>query len=206
MNERFYALPQERQHAMLNAGFSVFARTGFKKGSMDDVARAAGVSKALLFHYFGSKRNFYLYLYRYALDYLAEHLASRMYCDDEDDFFALIERGQALKFEILGEHPDLMQFLIAGYFEPSDEVSPEIRDRLFDLIAQSGKRFAERVDASKFADGITVEQATDIVMLFSDGFMRQQTPDKLADLDALNREYLAYLDVLRRRFYRKDCL
>ena len=67
MNEKFFSLPEDRQHVMLNAGFAVFSRNAYKKASMDDVAREAGVSKALLFHYFESKSGLYLYLHHYAM-------------------------------------------------------------------------------------------------------------------------------------------
>ena len=42
MNEKFFSLPEDRQHVMLNAGFAVFSRNAYKKASMDDVAREAG--------------------------------------------------------------------------------------------------------------------------------------------------------------------
>ena len=31
MNEKFYALPQEKQDRILNAGFRVFAKNSYKK-------------------------------------------------------------------------------------------------------------------------------------------------------------------------------
>ena len=206
MNEKFFSLPEDRQHVMLNAGFAVFSRNAYKKASMDDVAREAGVSKALLFHYFESKSGLYLYLYHYAMDYLVERLSSQLYADGETDFFALLARSQALKLEILRDHPDLMQFLVKGYFEESDEVSPDVRGRLFELVAASGAKFASRADASKFVDGVSVDEAANIVLWFSDGFMRAQPAEKRADMDALNAEYLDHLDVLRRCFYRKEYL
>ena len=66
MNTRFFELPEERQAAMRNAGLEVFAKQNYAKASMEEAARLAGVSKALLFHYFENKRGFYLYLYEYA--------------------------------------------------------------------------------------------------------------------------------------------
>lgn len=56
MNEKFFSLPEERQRAMLNAGYRVFAHNSYKKSPMSEIADAAGISKALLFHYFGNKK------------------------------------------------------------------------------------------------------------------------------------------------------
>lgn len=46
----------ERREALLAAALDVFAAQGYHGASIDDVARAAGVSKALVFQHFASKR------------------------------------------------------------------------------------------------------------------------------------------------------
>ncbi|HEY0747971.1 MAG TPA: helix-turn-helix domain-containing protein, partial [Steroidobacteraceae bacterium] len=51
---------------MLDAAVSIFARFGFRKASMDDVARAAGVSRQGLYLSFANKEE----LFRRALAHL----------------------------------------------------------------------------------------------------------------------------------------
>jgi AcrR family transcriptional regulator len=60
---------ESRQSALLDAAVSVFARFGYRKTSMDDVARAAGVSRQGLYLSFANKEE----LFRRAL----EHSLSR---------------------------------------------------------------------------------------------------------------------------------
>src|SRR5215831_12623371 len=50
----------ERRLQLLELGKRFFAAHAYDDVSMDDVAAAAGVSKGLLFHYFQSKREFYV--------------------------------------------------------------------------------------------------------------------------------------------------
>ena len=38
MNDKFYALPQEKQDRILNAGFRVFSRNSYKKSPMMEIA------------------------------------------------------------------------------------------------------------------------------------------------------------------------
>jgi AcrR family transcriptional regulator len=45
----------ERRQQLIDAGAALFAQRSYEEISMQDVARAAGVSKALLYHYFPSK-------------------------------------------------------------------------------------------------------------------------------------------------------
>ena len=56
MNERFFSLPEEKQQAILNAGYRVFSENSYKSSPMSEIAGAAGISKSLLFHYFRNKR------------------------------------------------------------------------------------------------------------------------------------------------------
>jgi AcrR family transcriptional regulator len=44
---------------MLDAGERIFGARGFRGSSMDEIAEASGITKALLYQYFGSKEGFY---------------------------------------------------------------------------------------------------------------------------------------------------
>jgi len=49
----------ERRRRLLDAGTALFATHGFEEISMREIAQAAGVSKALLYHYFPSKADLF---------------------------------------------------------------------------------------------------------------------------------------------------
>ena len=63
MNEKFFALPEEKQQRILNAGYRVFSQNSYKKSPMSEIADEAGISKSLLFHYFRNKKELYLFLW-----------------------------------------------------------------------------------------------------------------------------------------------
>jgi AcrR family transcriptional regulator len=54
------ARARQREGSLLNAARKVFAANGFEKSTISDIARAAGLSDGLLYHYFGSKRDLLL--------------------------------------------------------------------------------------------------------------------------------------------------
>ena len=56
MNDKFFSLPEEKQLAIINAGYRVFSQNSYKKSPMSEIAAEAGISKSLLFHYFKNKR------------------------------------------------------------------------------------------------------------------------------------------------------
>jgi AcrR family transcriptional regulator len=49
----------ERRRQLLDVGQRLFTQHAYSDLSMADIARAAGISKALLYHYFPSKRDFF---------------------------------------------------------------------------------------------------------------------------------------------------
>lgn len=53
---------------MLDVAERVFAEEGYDGASMDEIARGAGISKPMLYSYFGSKEGLYLALVRRATD------------------------------------------------------------------------------------------------------------------------------------------
>lgn len=205
MNERFLELPEERRAAIINGALSVFARYDYAKASTESIAKAAGISKALLFHYFGSKRELYLHLYKYAENFFVQSM-SQYHNYAATDFFEIMADAQACKIRILSVHPNLMEFLTKCYLEKDPQVAGELNHNFAAIIEQSSERFLARVDASKFVDGVEPRQVLDIVLWMADGYMRAQTPSALADLDRLNSTYLAYLDLLKSRFYKPEYL
>lgn len=57
-----------RREYVLDAALLVFARYGYRKASMDDVARAAAISRPGLYFYFSSKRDLFRAAVTHALD------------------------------------------------------------------------------------------------------------------------------------------
>jgi AcrR family transcriptional regulator len=62
----------ERRSQLVALGRSLFLHRPYDSISIDDIAEAAGVSKGLLYHYFDSKRRFYVETVRDAFREMAE--------------------------------------------------------------------------------------------------------------------------------------
>lgn len=64
----------ERRAQLIRAGAAAFARRGFDATSLEDVAREAGVTRAIIYRHFTSKTD----LYQAALDATQERLRARL--------------------------------------------------------------------------------------------------------------------------------
>lgn len=70
MAERSRLQLDERRAQLLELGLELFGARAYDEVSIDDIARQAGVSKGLLYHYFGGKRAFYVETVRAAAEQL----------------------------------------------------------------------------------------------------------------------------------------
>ena len=115
----------ERRAALLAAALDVFAAQGYHGASIDDVARAAGVSKALVFQHFSSKRE----LHEELLAAHAEELFRRFRANAERGTTGeeRLRGGVDAFFSFVEEHADAWRALFR------DQADPELRpviDRL----------------------------------------------------------------------------
>lgn len=108
-----------RRAQLLALGVEAFATRAYDDVPIDEIARAAGVSKGLLFHYFPSKRHFYTATIREAANQLlaqtlADHVEdplARLYAG-LDAFLAYVDRHgpaySALLRGGIGSDPDVL--------------------------------------------------------------------------------------------------
>src|SRR4051812_15631655 len=68
-------LSDERREELLRAGVELFGTRSFDDVSIDEIAAAVGISRGLLYHYFPSKRDFYVAGLRRAADDLLAAVA-----------------------------------------------------------------------------------------------------------------------------------
>ena len=79
-------LPPEKREAVLQAGIEEFSQRTYTDANTDTITQAAGISKGLLFHYFGSKKAFYLFCLQTAL----ERLIAKTPDSEANDFFGIL--------------------------------------------------------------------------------------------------------------------
>jgi AcrR family transcriptional regulator len=81
----------ERREQLLRLGLELFGQRSYDELSIDDIARAAGVSKGLLYHYFASKRDFYVAALRVAADELVAKTLERSFDDPSEELRAVLD-------------------------------------------------------------------------------------------------------------------
>jgi AcrR family transcriptional regulator len=67
---------EERRRRLVALGMELFSERTYDDVSIDELAQAAGISKGLLYHYFPTKRDFYVATVREAAQQLLERTAT----------------------------------------------------------------------------------------------------------------------------------
>lgn len=204
--EKFLALPEEKRKGIIDAGLSTFGRVGYKKASVNDIATAAGISKAMIFHYFGSKKQMYLYLMQYACDRIIEAFTSEMLPKTQTDFFDRILVGMMIKLQVLKAHPSFLQFLMSVYYETDPEVAQEIADFLKYSERFRGELTLTDIDREKFKPGVEPELVLKILVKCAEGYVSTPQVPTTLDVEQLVEEFRAIIKVMRNNFYKEAYL
>jgi AcrR family transcriptional regulator len=82
----------DRRAQLVQIGLELLPTTPVQELTIDEVARRAGISRSLLFHYFATKREYYTAVTRAAADLLWEHLLPRPGTPREDLVSGMLDR------------------------------------------------------------------------------------------------------------------
>ena len=206
MNRKFFSLPAERQDLIRNSAMLEFGEGSFKKTSADAIAKRAGVSKALLFHYFKDKRELYLYLFHYALEICVKQYMNKTYDFGETDFFLALDMGQKIKMDMVRRYPGLFRFVMRAYYERDSILSPHLRKGLNGLLESTSKDFLARMDLYKFKDGVDPWEVIRLLTLAAEGMMARTNACTAEEIETLFEEYKKYADMLRANLYKEEYL
>jgi AcrR family transcriptional regulator len=82
----------DRRAQLVQIGLELLPTTPVQELTIDEVARRAGISRSLLFHYFATKRDYYTAVTRAAADLLWEHLLPPPDTSPEEQVSGMLDR------------------------------------------------------------------------------------------------------------------
>lgn len=193
MNEKFYALSEEKQNAIINAGFKVFAKNSYKKSPVNEIAIEAGISKSLLFFYFRNKKELYIFLLK-----KSEELTKRTLMEsgvmNGTDIFDIMYRGLLSKASMMKKYPDMGNFSIKAYYEKDPEVVKDVQKIVAPYTKMETNMTLPPLDKSKFKEGLDLNMMYQDMYLASEGYLwRMQQTDRL-DIDRMVADYKKIID------------
>jgi AcrR family transcriptional regulator len=108
---------EERRESILSAANTVFGQHGYEHVRIDDVAAAAGISKALIYEHFRSKQELYSELMSRAANELLERVGAAASAPGVDGPGRL-EEGVSAGFSFVAEQPEAFQMFVRDVTDP----------------------------------------------------------------------------------------
>lgn len=204
MNEKFYALPIEKQQKIMNAGFRIFSQNSYRKSPMQEIADEAGISKSLLFHYFYNKKDLYLFLWNKAADITIEYL-TRNHCYESEDLFEMMERGMYAKIQIMCSYPDMAAFAIKAFYEKDPAVCGDIQKSYREHFNRKAADALARLNPEDFIPGLDLYMMHRQIYLMSVGYLWEisQRGDTL-DSESLEKDFSEMLSFWKNVYLKKE--
>ncbi len=123
----------ERRAQLLGLGLRIFSERAYDDVSIEELARAAGVSKGLLYHYFPTKRDFYVA----AIEQASEQLLARTLTPTDLPPEERIRLGLTAYLDFVDEHGGAYVALMRSGIGSDPEVAA--------VVERSRAAFVERI-------------------------------------------------------------
>ena len=198
-------MDEQKREKLLNAAMAEF-RNGFTKASTDAIIRNAGISKGLLYYYFGTKENLYDFLLEYSLDVIMNEFHGLVNMNESD----LLERMWQmllLKMELSYKHPAIFDFVGSAYAQAGAKQSAIAARYLKEGVDAEGL-LMRGIDTSLFKDAFDADKVINIIRWAIIGYSDSKI-DANKTLDDYRNEYEGYLQdikeyisILREAFYK----
>jgi len=206
MPTKLLDLEPQRRDAILNAALKEFALRGFDNASTNVIAKEAGISKALMFHYVNSKQELFLLVY----DYFTEILNNEYFMQmdfTEKDLFDRLRQSYLLQIDLIKQYPWIFEFNKLSNMTKSEEVNKALEDRGNKKQSSCERQIFEMIEVSKFRPGLDIEKCKQFILWANIGFTNQIL-DEIRNSEASNPDYERivstldeYFDELKKVFY-----
>jgi len=195
---KFLSLPQEKQNKIVTAAMNLFGEVGYKKAYVSEIASAAGVSKALIFHYFGSKKDLYSYMVYYTGKIVMTEAHEKRDTANKE-FFERAIITTRFRLSIISRYPAMSSFIESVYSEDDPEVASDV-ERLRSIAGDMHSRVElDDVERKKLKDGADPGQAESIIEKYMEGVVVSW--DRKTPIDEVMLEVTGCLNMLKSLLY-----
>lgn len=203
MNEKFFALPKEKQQAIINAGYKVFSKNSYKKSPVSEIADAAGISKSLLFHYFRNKLELYIFLWDKCAEITLEYL-TEFNCYEQKDLFESMYRGMQAKLRLMKEYPDMGSFVLKAFYEKEPEVCSAVQESYKKYFNLKANRTLINLDPEQFIPGLDIKMMYKDMYWACEGYLWEITQRGEFDVEKLEKDFIQIIEFWKSIYLRKE--
>jgi TetR/AcrR family transcriptional regulator len=214
----FEKQPQEKKELIIKVSIEEFVKNGYEKASTDVITSRAGISKGILFHYFKSKKNLYLYLVNYVKDLLTEKTMEALREIQADDFFERIKEIVLAKQKVTALYLQETQFIADAFTNPPVAVKEEMEEMIKKHYETYQEDFMlehvyikDLIQTEKLRDDISVDTVIRMTMFIVEqlsnkylALYKNKQIDIMNSTESLLRELNDYLKIVKYGIYKSE--
>lgn len=209
MFENFLKIDITKQKRVLAAALEVFSREGYLRANTNEIAALAEISKGLLFHYFGSKKNLYLFLLDETVKQMSERLM-HIHLPSQAELFELLRVISVEKLRIAVEDPKGYRLIYEAFMHPPKGLEEDMKARFSGLFSNSEAQISALVDESLFKPTVGKTRAIKILMAYMRGVFEEYneqnnalTPEEAVGfVEDYSKQLFEDFEVFREAFYK----
>lgn len=213
MLSKFLKLSEEKQKNIISAAVKEFGEKGFDNASTDVIAEVAGIAKGSLFHYFGSKKNLYLFIVEYSTEFFTEEVLKGAENIESRDFYERIKEISIIKQDMIIKYPLQTKIITDAFMNMPAKLKNDL-ERLYVKYYTSNMKFMEEyllkyLDEALLKANVRKEDAVFITMTLFDALTKKYMEvykDKSHELISKNEEIIEefdrYIDIIKYGLYK----
>lgn len=210
MTTTFHNVEPDKQQRIIEVAMKHFAEAGYKDASTNKMVKEAGIGKGMLFYYFKTKYDLYIYLVHYSLDVMEQDFFNQVDLS-EGDFIERMYQIAKQKMHVFKHHPHLMTFLqtVLLYSKENQPLPPELIARYETLVKEGMQKVYQNIDVSYFKEQMDAEKAMRLIEWSIGGYQQTLTEQLkqqvLTDtlIDQYWDDFYGYLAVLKQAYYKE---
>lgn len=206
MSTKLLDLNAERRDAILNSALKEFTSRGFDDASTNVIAKEAGISKALMFHYVSNKQELFLVVYDFFSNLIKKDYFELMNYD-EKDIFNRLRQSYILQIKLMEKYPWILEYSKLSSMTHSSEINREIEKRKQEEYANCYPKLFDDIDTSQFRKELDIEKCKQIIFWSNIGFTNQLLDEiRNTQNSSLNSKLIInkldnYFDEFKKIFY-----
>ena len=170
MATKLLELEPTRRNAILNAALKEFATKGYDEASTNIIAKEAGISKGLMFHYIGSKENLFFVVFDYFTDIMDKEYFELMNFNVKD-VFERLRQSYFLQLELVKKYPWIFELNKLSSASNPDVIKKELEKRAAENL--SSCNIFGMIDESKFRAELDIKKCKQFILWSNIGFTNQ---------------------------------
>lgn len=194
---------------IIEAAFDEFGEQGYKHASTNRIIERAGISKGLLFYYFKTKEELFVYLVEHSIEFFRENYIDRLE-NPEPDFIKRCIKLSETKRDAVLKNPHVFKFLRIYFSEDKDVLPEKFSSQIAEALSKFNLYLYSEIDTSQFRRDIPEKTVTNLIKWGIEGYERDLTErlkgipfERIIKEDkSYWLEYYEFLDNVKKIFYR----